>query len=68
MQNKGYFLNALPANGELTLLAVVTEKQLRPKRMGGSYPTSAWRIELVSWKQKSGNIPNRQQPNVSATR
>jgi 3'-5' exoribonuclease len=37
MQNKGYFLNALPANGEVTLLAVVTEKQLRPKRMGGSY-------------------------------
>jgi 3'-5' exoribonuclease len=37
MQSKGYFLNAIPTNGEVTLLAVVTEKKLRPKRMGGSY-------------------------------
>ena len=27
MENKGYYLNALPDRGEVTLLAVVTEKQ-----------------------------------------
>jgi len=36
MENKGYYLNALPGSGEVTLLAVVTEKD-RPKRNGGSY-------------------------------
>lgn len=37
MENKGYYLNALPHGGEVTLLAVVTEKDLRPKKNGGTY-------------------------------
>src|SRR5689334_17372359 len=37
METKGYYLNALPAEGEVTLLAVVTEKELRPKRSAGTY-------------------------------
>lgn len=37
MENKGHYLNALPARGEVTLLAVVTEKELRPKRNAGVY-------------------------------
>lgn len=37
MENKGHYLNALPAGGEVTLLAVVTEKELRPKRNAGVY-------------------------------
>ena len=32
MEKKGYYLNALPAGGEVTLLAVVAEKELRPKK------------------------------------
>lgn len=37
MENKGYYLNELPHGGEVTLLAVVTEKDLRPKKNGGTY-------------------------------
>ena len=37
MENKGYYLNALPSGGEVTLLAAVVEKSLRPKRNGGQY-------------------------------
>ncbi len=37
LKNKGHYLNALPAGGEVTLLAVVTEKELRPKRNAGVY-------------------------------
>lgn len=37
MEEKGYYLNALPAGGEITLLAVVTEKELRPKKNSGVY-------------------------------
>jgi 3'-5' exoribonuclease len=37
LENKGYYLNALPERGEVTLLAVVTEKTLRPKRNAGVY-------------------------------
>jgi 3'-5' exoribonuclease len=37
MGNKGPFINELPQSGEVTLLAVVLEKDLRPKRNGGSF-------------------------------
>lgn len=37
MQTKGHSLNALPKSGEIILLAVAVDKQLRPKRIGGSY-------------------------------
>lgn len=37
MEKKGYYLNALPAGGEVTLLAVVAEKELRPKKNSGMY-------------------------------
>jgi 3'-5' exoribonuclease len=37
VENKGFYLNALPPSGEVTLLAVVTEKTVRPKRNSGLY-------------------------------
>lgn len=37
MENKGPFINELPQQGETTLLAVVLEKELRPKRNGGFF-------------------------------
>jgi len=37
MENKGPFINELPQAGEVTLLAVVLEKDLRPKRNGGFF-------------------------------
>jgi len=37
MEKKGYYLNALPDAGEVTLLAVVAEKELRPKKNSGLY-------------------------------
>jgi 3'-5' exoribonuclease len=37
LENKGCYINTLPAAGEVTFLAVVTEKELRPKRNGGVY-------------------------------
>jgi len=37
MENKGFYLNALPPGGEVTLLAVVAEKAVRPKRNFGVY-------------------------------
>src|ERR1035441_6232528 len=37
MENKGFNINDLPQSGEVTLLAVVIEKELRPKRNGGSF-------------------------------
>jgi 3'-5' exoribonuclease len=37
VEKKGYYLNALPAGGEVTLLAVVAEKELRPKKNGSVY-------------------------------
>ena len=37
MENKGFYLNALPPSGEVTLLAALTEKELRPKRAGGVF-------------------------------
>jgi 3'-5' exoribonuclease len=37
VENKGFYLNALPSSGEVTLLAALTEKDLRPKRNGGVY-------------------------------
>ena len=37
MESKGPFINELPPQGETTLLAVVLEKELRPKRNGGSF-------------------------------
>jgi 3'-5' exoribonuclease len=37
MENKGFYINDLPQSGEVTLLAAVIEKELRPKRNGGSF-------------------------------
>ena len=37
MENKGPFINELPQTGEVTLLAVVLDKDLRPKRNGGTF-------------------------------
>jgi len=37
MENKGLYINDLPPSGEVTFLAVVIEKELRPKRNGGSF-------------------------------
>jgi 3'-5' exoribonuclease len=37
MESKGFYLNALPPSGEVTLLAALTEKELRPKRNGGMF-------------------------------
>jgi 3'-5' exoribonuclease len=37
MENKGLYISDLPQSGEVTFLAVVIEKELRPKRNGGSF-------------------------------
>src|SRR5690348_13774282 len=37
MAEKGFFINALPQEGLVTFLALVREKELRPKRTGGWY-------------------------------
>jgi 3'-5' exoribonuclease len=37
MEEKGHFVNALPDSGLVTLLAVVRERELRPRRSGGVY-------------------------------
>ena len=37
MENKGFYINDLPQSGEVTFLAAVIEKELRPKRNGGAF-------------------------------
>jgi 3'-5' exoribonuclease len=37
MESKGVYLNEIPQAGEITLLAAVVDKEIRPKRNGGSY-------------------------------
>ena len=37
MENKGLYIIDLPQSGEVTFLAVVIEKEVRPKRNGGSF-------------------------------
>ena len=37
MESKGLYLNEIPQSGEITLRAAVVEKEIRPKRNGGSY-------------------------------
>jgi 3'-5' exoribonuclease len=37
MAEKGLFIDALPHDGLVTFLALVKEKEIRPKRMGGFY-------------------------------
>jgi len=37
MTEKGFFIDALPHEGVVTFLALVREKELRPKRTGGWY-------------------------------
>jgi hypothetical protein len=37
MEEKGNFINALPDSGLVTFLAVVRERELRPRRSGGVY-------------------------------
>jgi 3'-5' exoribonuclease len=37
MENKGHYINELPQSGEVTFLAVVIEKEVRPKRNGGNF-------------------------------
>jgi len=37
MEEKGHSINALPDSGLVTFLAVVRERELRPRRSGGVY-------------------------------
>ena len=37
MEEKGHFINALPDSGLVTFLAVVRERELRPKKSPGVY-------------------------------
>jgi 3'-5' exoribonuclease len=37
MESKGLYLNEIPQSGEITLQAAAVEKEIRPKRNGGSY-------------------------------
>jgi hypothetical protein len=37
MAEKGFFIDSLPQEGLVTFLALVREKELRPKRTGGWY-------------------------------
>lgn len=37
MESKGVYLNEVPQSGEITLLAAVVDREIRPKRNGGSY-------------------------------
>src|SRR5215831_5575901 len=37
MERKGVYLNEIPLAGEITLSAAVVDKEIRPKRNGGSY-------------------------------
>jgi 23S rRNA maturation-related 3'-5' exoribonuclease YhaM len=37
MADKGFFIDALPHDGLVTFLALVKEKEIRPKRHGGFY-------------------------------
>jgi 3'-5' exoribonuclease len=37
MEEKGHFINVLPDSGLVTFLAVVRERELRPRRSGGVY-------------------------------
>ena len=37
MEEKGHFINTLPDSGLVTFLAVVRERELRPRRSGGVY-------------------------------
>ena len=37
MENKGLYINELPQAGEVTFLAVVIGKEVRPKRNGGTF-------------------------------
>ena len=37
MESKGVYLNEIPQSGEITLLAAVVDKGIRPKRNGSSY-------------------------------
>lgn len=37
MENKGLYINELPQTGEVTFLAVVIGKEVRPKRNGGAF-------------------------------
>ncbi len=37
MEEKGHFINVLPDSGLVTFLAVVKERELRPRRSGGVY-------------------------------
>jgi 3'-5' exoribonuclease len=37
MESKAVYLNEIPQAGEVTLLAAVVDKEIRPKRNGGSY-------------------------------
>jgi len=51
MEEKGHFINALPDSGLVTLLAVVRERELRPRRSGGVY------LHLLG--DKTGEIQGR---------
>ena len=49
MENKGFYINDLPQSGEVTFLAAVIEKELRPKRNGGSFlSVRLWQRPLMN--------------------
>jgi 3'-5' exoribonuclease len=56
MADKGFFIEALPRDGLVTLLALVKEKGIRPKRNGGFYlhfvlADRTGEIEAKAWDQ-----------------
>jgi hypothetical protein len=67
MESKGLYLNEIPQSGEITLQAAVVEKEIRPKRNGGSYLAlrladrsgEDWRIAPENWMQRFGTIRKR---------
>jgi hypothetical protein len=54
MESKGVYLNELPQAGEITLLAAVVDKEIRPKRNGGSYLALRLPIAPRNWTRRSG--------------
>jgi 3'-5' exoribonuclease len=56
MADKGFFIEALPRDGLVTLLALVKEKEIRPKRNGGLYlhfvlADRTGELEAKAWDQ-----------------
>jgi len=60
MAEKGFFINALPQEGLVTFLALVREKELRPKRTGG------WYLYLLL-SDRTGELPEKGWDNPQQT-